>query len=176
MLFQGIRPVAMRAPTLSGHTGMPEKRTVMSGLSMPLPALHALKDQAKRLRSSLEGEGASISHSKALELIAKQYGLRDWNTLAAIAGNRPPLNPYMLGSRVSGHYLGQAFSGEIIGVQAISAQPGRYRITLDFDEPVDVVTFESFSAFRKRVSCTIGEDGCTVEKTSNGRPHLELAW
>lgn len=142
----------------------------------PLPSLETIKDQAKRLRARLERAGNSITHSKALELVAAQYGFRDWNTLAAKAGNRPPLNPWMLGSRVSGHYLGQPFSAEIIAVQAIKAAPGRYRITFHFDEPVDVVTFDSFSNMRQRVVCTIGEDGRTIAKTSNGRPHMELAW
>jgi hypothetical protein len=147
----------------------------MSG-STPLPSLETVKDQAKRLRARMEDDGNAISHSKALELIAAQYGFRDWNTLAAKLGNRPPLDPWMLGSRVSGHYLGQAFSAEIISVQAMTSAPGRYRITLNFDEPVDVVTFDSFSNLRKRVVCTIDESGRTIEKTSNGRPHMELAW
>ncbi len=143
---------------------------------VPLPSLEAIKDQAKRLRARLGAEGSAISHSRALELVAAQYGFRDWNTLAAKVGNRPPLNPWMLGSHVSGNYLGQPFRGEIIAAQAITSRPGYYRITLQFDEAVDVVTFDSFSAFRSRVSATIGEDGRTVEKTSDGRPQLELAW
>ena len=49
-------------------------------------------------------------------------------------------------------------------------------MTLHFDEPVDVVTFDSFSAFRQRVNCTVDETGRTAETTSNGRPHLELEW
>jgi hypothetical protein len=144
--------------------------------SIPLPSLDTLKDQAKRLRAGLAAGGQDIPHSKSLELLAAQYGFRDWNTLHAVIGNRPPLNPWMLGSRVKGHYLGQPFEATILGVQAVTAQPGRYRLTLDFDEPVDVVTFDSFSAFRKRVHCTIDETGRTVEKTSNGRPQVELAW
>jgi len=140
-----------------------------------LPSLDVLKDQAKRLRSRLASEGEEISHSKSLELIAAQYGCRDWNTLHAAAGNRPPFNPWMLGSRVTGHYLGQAFEAEILSAQALGAT-GRYRLTFRFDEPVDVVTFESFSAFRHRVTATIDESGRTVERTSNGRPHLELEW
>jgi hypothetical protein len=132
--------------------------------SIPLPSLDALKDQAKRLRAGLSAEGQDITHSKSLELLAAQYGFRDWNTLHAMAGNRPPLNPWMLGSRVKGHYLGQPFEAKILGVQAVTAQPGRYRLTLDLDE------------FRKRVHCTIDETGRTIEKTSNGRPHVELMW
>lgn len=143
---------------------------------VPLPSLDALKDQARRLRAGLAVDGQGITHSKSLELLAAQYGFRDWNTLHATVGNRPPLNPWMLGSRVKGHYLGQPFEASILGVQALTTQPGRYRLVLDFDEAVDVVTFESFSAFRKRVHCTIDETGRTVEKTSNGRPQVELMW
>ena len=83
---------------------------------------------------------------------------------------------WQLGSRVRGHYLGQPFDAKVLGVQALTAQPGHYRLTLHFDEPVDVVTFESFSAFRQRVNCTVDETGRTAAKTSNGRPHLELEW
>ena len=141
-----------------------------------LPSLDALKDQARRLRTRLAAEGETIGHSRSLELIAAQYGFRDWNTLHAAVGNRPPFNPWMLGSRVKGRYLGQAFEGEILSVQALTAQPGCYRLTMKFDEPVDVVTFESFSAFRQRVTATVDETGRTIEKTSNGLPQLELDW
>lgn len=141
-----------------------------------LPSLEALKDQAKRLRTSLLAQGNDVNHSKSLELIAAQFGFRDWNTLHAAVGNRPPLNPYMLGSKVKGHYLGQPFEAEILGVQTLGAGADRYRLTLNFDEPVDVVTFDSFSAFRKRVNCTVDGTGRTKERTSNGRPHLELSW
>lgn len=148
----------------------------MRPLSTPLPSLDTLKDQAKRLRARFADEAQPVSHSRALELIAAQYGFRDWNTLHAAVGNRPPFNPWMLGSRVRGTYLGQPFDAEVIGVQALTTQPGRYRMTMHFDTPVDVVTFDSFSAFRQRVNCTVDETGRTLEKTSNGRPHLELEW
>jgi catechol 2,3-dioxygenase-like lactoylglutathione lyase family enzyme len=41
------------------------------------------KQQAKRLRTSLAERGTEVTHSEALELVAHQYGARDWNTLAA---------------------------------------------------------------------------------------------
>ena len=144
--------------------------------STTLPSLDTLKDQAKRLRTRLASEGEAIGHSRSLELIAAQYGYRDWNTLHAAAVNRPPFDPWQLGSRVRGHYLGQPFDARILGVQALTAQPGQYRLVLHFDEPVDVVTFESFSSFRQRVTCTVDETGRTAAKTANGRPHLELEW
>lgn len=133
-------------------------------------SIEALKAQAKRLRQALAEDGDFISHSEALELLAKQLGYRDWNTLYAAAGNRP--SELQLGDRVSGAYLGQAFAGEIIGIETLSG--GRRRVTIEFDNPVDVVTFESFSAYRKRVSAIVGEDGCSAEKTSNGRPQMEI--
>lgn len=138
----------------------------------PLPSLELLKDQAKRLRAKLAGEGQSLSHAQALEVLAAQHGYRDWNTLYAAAGNRPPACPVQLGQRVEGAYLGQPFAGEVIAARIVSE--GRYRLTLAFDEPVDVVTFDSFSAFRSRVNCTIDGAGRTAEKTSDDRPHLVL--
>jgi hypothetical protein len=42
-----------------------------------------LKQQAKRLRTSLADRGVEVTHSEALELLAHQHGARDWNTLVA---------------------------------------------------------------------------------------------
>ena len=144
----------------------------MNGLSL-LPSIEALKAQAKRLRSALALDGTSVGHSQSLELLAHQHGYKDWNTLHAAVGNRPLTSPVMPGQRVSGQYLGQSFNGDVLSVQNLVSS-NRYRLTLQFDEPVDVVAFDSFSAFRKRVSCTIGIDGLTTEKTSNGQPQLRL--
>ena len=47
------------------------------GQAPKLPSLDVLKDQAKRLRDTLGRQGTVINHSKALELIAAQYGFRD---------------------------------------------------------------------------------------------------
>jgi hypothetical protein len=142
----------------------------------PLPNLSTLKDQARRLRTRLEANGDTIGHSKALELVAAQYGFNDWNTLHAALGNRPGPESLGPGSRVTGAYLGQPFAGRIVGIQALTSAPGHYRVALDLDEAVDVVTFDSFSSFRKRVNGTIGKDGASRERTSNGRPQLELSW
>ena len=143
-------------------------------MTLNLPSLEALKAQAKRLRAELESDGHAVSHSRSLELLAHQYGFRDWNGLHAALGNRARSGPPVtLGERVSGRYLGQAFAGEVIGVQALSP-PDRYRVTVTFDEPVDVVTFDSFSAFRKRVSAVVDRDGASAEKTSNRLPQMQL--
>jgi catechol 2,3-dioxygenase-like lactoylglutathione lyase family enzyme len=47
------------------------------------------KSMARRLRAELAARDVPLSHSEALELVAHQYGARDWNTLAA----RPPADP-----------------------------------------------------------------------------------
>ena len=47
------------------------------------------KSMARRLRADLAARDIALSHSEALEVVAHQYGVRDWNTLAA----RPPADP-----------------------------------------------------------------------------------
>ncbi len=79
-----------------------------------LPSVEALKAQAKKLRAEL----TQISHAKALELVAHQWGYRDWNTLAALAGQNgqtPTAISWGTGSMAPN--LGQSFSGEIIAAQ-----------------------------------------------------------
>ena len=136
-----------------------------------IPPITELKAQAKRLRARLHDSGTNISHSEALELIAHQNGARDWNTLRASAGNMPPLPK--VGERVTGRYLGQPFAGVVRGITQMSASD-QYRITLHFDEPVDVVTFDSFSSFRQRVSTLINCDGLSPRKTSDGLVQLNV--
>ena len=41
------------------------------------------KTMAKSLRDSLAGRNVSLSHSACLEIIARQFGFADWNTLSA---------------------------------------------------------------------------------------------
>lgn len=135
------------------------------------PPIEDIKSQAKALRRALSDDGSDISHSRSLELVAKTYGYRDWNTLYATVGNRRDLK-LRPGQRVSGEYLGQRFAAEIIGI--IRHSDDRQRITLQFDQPVDVITFDGMSNYRSRVSCVINNDGVTAEKTSNGRHHLRL--
>ena len=60
-------------------------------------------------------DGVPVGHSRSLELLAHQYGYRDWNTLHARAGNQPARSPVAPGDRVAGHYLGQSFDGMVTG-------------------------------------------------------------
>lgn len=141
--------------------------------TMTLPNLTSLKTQAKRLRAAVSDRGgARLSHSQALELVADQYGFRDWNTLSA-AARQNGFRSFAVGDRVKGHYLGQPFEGEVLGY-AKTGTPDVYRVTVQFDQPVDVVTFDSFSSYRSRVTCTIRESGVALNRTSNGQPYLVL--
>jgi len=146
----------------------------MNGFHSHLPTIAALKDQARRLRARLALDGLVITHSKSLELLSDQYGYKNWNTLRAAVGNGRPSHLTTIGTRVRGQYLGQAFEGEIVGVRALTASPDKVRVTLHFDDPVDVVTFNSMSNMRQLVSCFIDQSGTAMARTSNGRPHLQL--
>ncbi|WP_412474791.1 glyoxalase superfamily protein [Rhizobium sp. WW22] len=138
------------------------------------PSIDELKAQARRLRQAMAERGDDMSHSTALELIAKQHGLCDWNTLSALAAkpNDGPDAPLDVGSAVRGRYLNKPFTGKVLAMSAKSG--GLYRITIHFDEPVDVVEFESFSAFRQRINAQVDADGISPRRTSNGVPHLVL--
>lgn len=141
--------------------------------TLTLPDITELKAQAKRLREALVEDGDFITHSESLELIARQYGFRDWNTIHARVGNRPS-EPYRVGDQRAGIYLGQPFTGVIHALKRLD-DGAHYQISFDFDEAVDVVKFDSFSAYRKRVSVTIDRQGRSVQKTSDGQPYLTLA-
>ena len=129
--------------------------------STTLPSVEDLKSQAKRLRTALATEGDLISHSEALELMAKQNGYRDWNTLRAAASRTQP-KPLAVGANVSGHYLGHAFTGRLVTV----------KVAIQLDQPIDVVRSEHFSGLRRRITGVIDALGKSAEKTSDGTPHL----
>lgn len=138
-------------------------------MDISLPSRSALKAQAKRLRSGLAETGQPISHAQALEAVAHQWGARDWNTLHARAKDDPQPQ-YAPLQQISGLYLGHRFAGHI---KAAHSKGGDYwSLTIVFDEAIDVVTSTRFSSFRKQVNCTIGPNGQTVQKTSDGQPHL----
>ena len=131
-----------------------------------------LKAEARALREERAGTGDAISHSEALELTAKAHGYRDWNTAVA-ALPAPVASPVALGDRVSGTYLKQRFAGRVLAVAILPGEQ-HYKVTIHFDEPVDVVTFDSFSAFRQRVTTTLNAYGVSPAHTSDGEPHMRL--
>lgn len=136
-------------------------------------SIDELKTQAKALRQSMAQDGHVMSHSKSLEVLAKQLGYRDWNTLSAIVGNNYAFS-YVLGEAVSGTYLGQSFEGEIIGLRKVPNKQ-RFGVTIKFDVPLDVVKFDGMSNFRSRINIVVNKNGVSDDKTSDGQPHLKLA-
>lgn len=144
-------------------------------MTMAHLTIDELKAQARRLREAMTAAGTPVSHSRSLELVAKSHGMRDWNTISAMAqrADNAPRAPASVGATVSGEYLGQRFSGTVLSLRKLSSSDF-YAITLHFDEPVDVVTFDSFSSFRRRVNGTIDAKGTSPQRTSNGRPHIVL--
>lgn len=136
----------------------------------------ATRDQAKLrardLRRELAARGVAISHGQALERVAAELGYRDWNTAVARLSNEPPFT-INVGDAVSGAYLKQPFTGRVLAVQEMSGG-SHFKVTLHFDEPVDVVSFESFSAFRQRVTATVDADGVSPAKTGDGEPQMVI--
>lgn len=131
-----------------------------------------LKAEARQWRADQAEAGHPVTHSQALEMVARFHGFRDWNTASGVLPvTRGPR--YGIGQRVTGRYLKQPFTGTVIAVAALGA--GDFtRITVRFDAPVDVVAFESFSAMRHRVEATVDRDGISPAKTSDGVPHMVL--
>jgi len=140
-------------------------------MNQDIPTVSEAKQHAKQLRNQLADKGTEISHSNALERVAQHFGFRDWNTLHVALGNRPPKG-WSLGGRVQGRYLSQRFEATVVAVEQL--RPGWFRLALELDEAVDVVTFESFSNFRKNIRGVVGPLGTSVERTSDGAPHLEI--
>lgn len=136
-------------------------------------SLGSLKAQARELRQNRATNGEPISHSQSLEELAHMRGYRDWNTLHAAIGNAPPAPDYQLGMRVTGRYLKQPFQGQVIGLRSVS-DGARFALTIRFDEPVDVITFDSMSNYRRQVQITVDRYGMTAERTCDGIPHLQL--
>jgi len=140
-------------------------------MSTSTPSEQELKTQARRLRDAMAQSGKPITHSEALETVARQHGHRDWNTAhAAARWENPPR--WQIGQRIRGRYLAQSFTGRI--KSASESTGGFWRLTLVFDTPVDVVRSRHFSNYRRQVSCVINPQGVTHEKTSDGTPHLAL--
>lgn len=140
-------------------------------MDFPLPSRAALKAQARRLRTTLTDAGTPCSHAQALEAVAHQWGARDWNTLSARAQDTPH-RTYAPGQRVTGRYLGHRFAGEVRSARIMPN--GRHALTLRFQEPIDVVASQHFSALRQQVDCVVDAGGRTHQTTSDGQPHVVI--
>lgn len=134
-----------------------------------VPSVTALKTEAKALRAAAP---QPMTHSQSLEALARRYRLPDWNTLRARARPEQAPSPY-LGQRVEAVYLGHPVTGVIHAVRQMG-NAGSHRVVIDLDQPVNVSAFEGMDVLRRRLQATIGPDGATFEKTSDGRPHLQV--
>ncbi|WHZ33371.1 glyoxalase superfamily protein [Sagittula sp. MA-2] len=135
------------------------------------PTLDTFKAEAKALRQALRAEGKVVSHAQSLELVARRHGARDWNTLHARLRQRSTPLPLAVGAKVSGRYLGQAYSGKIL---AVSGRAERRQVEIALDQPIDTVRFDSFSNWRHRIRGTLDKDGRSPETTSDGTPVLTV--
>jgi len=128
------------------------------------------KARARELRAARAESGNPISHSESLELVAAELGYRDWNTASARLSNEPEV-PLQVGDLVAGRYLKQPFTGRVLGVKEVGGGAA-FEVVIDFDTPVDVVEFDSFSNFRTRVHITLLAAGVSAFRTSDGVPHM----
>ncbi|MEM1151971.1 MAG: glyoxalase superfamily protein [Pseudomonadota bacterium] len=140
-------------------------------MTQNVPTLAEAKMQAKALRNRLAAKGIPLGHSQALERIAQDHGFHDWNAFrASIEIHRP--DSWFVGKRVTGRYLAQPFAATVVFSEQL--RPGSYRVVLNLDEAVDVVRFESFSNLRKQLRVVVGPHGHSKERTSDGKPHVEI--
>ncbi|MFK3663715.1 glyoxalase superfamily protein [Ochrobactrum teleogrylli] len=124
------------------------------------------KHQARRLRQALSEEGITISHGKALDLVARQSGTRDWNTLAATGGKveatpvaaQEDTAPYRVGQRIAGMFHTTPFDARIIAVEE-TIKPDLWRITLQFEPAIDVAVSPNMSMRRRRFTIVVASDG-----------------
>lgn len=137
------------------------------------PTLASYKAEARALRAARAERGDPISHSRALETVARRAGYRDWNTLCATLPRTPPALRPAVGERLSGRYLGLPFIGRIHALTRLDGGR-RHRIAIQFDEAVDVVRFNSFSSFRRRIQGVIDASGRSPKATSDGQPHIVI--
>jgi hypothetical protein len=132
-----------------------------------------LKAEARDWRLEQAEAGHPVTHGQALEMIARFHGFRDWNTANGVLPvTRGPV--FAIGQRVGGTFLKQPFKGTVIGVKSLGSGD-LLRVTIQFDDPVDVVTFDSFSAFRHRVDAVVSRHGISPSRTSDGEPHMRVS-
>jgi len=136
------------------------------------------KTKARRLRDALADEGVALSHGKALDIVARQHGARDWNTLSARAPAPAPRDvpapPFAVGDRVEGTFNDRPAQGRVIGL-AETIKPELWRVTVKFSPPVDASTSAAFRAERTRVEMIVGADGRSRRLTGTETGVMALA-
>lgn len=104
------------------------------------------KAMAKSLRESLAARSVALSHSASLEVVAKQLGFADWNTLSAKLAAEPKPEP--------GHRAAGADHPSVV----MPAEPGSNEHTPRFDEHEQM--FCSFCDKSQRDVRSLIEGGC----------------
>jgi hypothetical protein len=141
--------------------------------SLDTPSIAGFKAEAKALRIEREHAGRPITHSAALEEVARLHGYRDWNTAAAALPERVA-SPVQVGQRVKGTYLGNPIVGLVIGVNLLSSMQ-HYEVTVKLDQPVDVSKSKLIGPImRQRIRATVDLHGVSMSHTSDGEPHLRI--
>ena len=140
--------------------------------SLDIQSTRTLKAEAKALREERKAKGEELGQGAALEEIAHRHGYRDWNTARAALPDRiaPPVQ---VGDRVEGAYLGNSFTGSVLGVELMHDMQ-HVRVTVLFDDPVNVSKSQLFSAFRSRVVATLDSRGVSPAVTGDGQPQMRL--
>lgn len=82
------------------------------------------------------------------------------------------LAQWRVGDAVSGAYLSQHFTAQVFAATLV--KPGWYRLELDLDEAIDVVTSDGFPNLRKRVRSVVGPKHYSEERTSDGQADLHI--
>ncbi len=141
--------------------------------SLDTPSAQTLKSEAKHLREERDRAGQPITHSAALEQVARAHGFRDWNTARAALPERIAV-PFQVGMRVRGLYLEQPFQGLLIGVQMSSTRQ-LFTLTIQFDGPVNVTPNFMFAAYRHRVTATVDLRGISPDLRGNGAPVMQVS-
>lgn len=140
--------------------------------SLDTPSAQTFKAEAKALRDERSRSGEPLSHSAALEEIARRHGFRDWNTARAAVPERVMV-PFQVGMRVKGLYLERPFKGLVIGVQMAGDQQS-FTLTVRFDDPVNVTPDFMFAALRHRVTSTVDVRGISLALRGNGKPQMQV--
>jgi hypothetical protein len=141
--------------------------------TLDTPSVSTLKSEAKALREDRARTGAPLGHGAALEEIARRHGYRDWNTATAMLPERVAV-PVQVGQRTRGTYLGNPFTGLVIGLKLLPDMQ-HYEVTVKFDQPVNVSKSALMGPiYRQRVRATVDIHGVSLSHTSDGEPHLRL--
>ncbi len=166
-------PKALHHPAHAAAEAARDRTPAPDKPPLPIHTRDQARARARQIRAQLAEAGRTISHSAALERVAWAEGYASWNALSARLSNHPEV-PLAVGDRVAGAYLSQDVSGTVVAVRTLGAGTA-FEVELELDEAVDVVTFASFSNYRRRLRATISAGGVSASKTSDGAPHLIVA-